>query len=141
MTIHSYGERYSNFQCPNCGAYYVPYAKHINCPKCGKNESRESEFIGLAVTSLRHNMKKWKSYMAKAWFKGCFSDHMLYLVFFVFEAFVQKGEKTEFENFVSEEIASIDFEDQEYLRKHLLEMVLDIRKEMSERKRGWFRWF
>ena len=132
MTIHSNSNWYSNFQCPACAAFYIPYSKDINCPKCGKNEGKECDFIDLAVASLQHNLSHDKSYVPGGWWTGCFSDHVLQLLFNLFESFrVANSEHKSFDEFAKTWIRSVNFEKQEYSRSHVLNIAINVNKKLN----------
>ncbi|MCB4791086.1 MAG: hypothetical protein LHV68_04280 [Elusimicrobia bacterium] len=102
MTLHTYGNWYSNYKCPSCSSFYIPYNKKISCPKCSKQEEKENDFIKIASASLQFNLKKYNSYAPTAWYTGCFSDHVMNLLFGIFEGYREKKNEIPFVEFVKE---------------------------------------
>ena len=81
MTIHIN----NSHKCPSCDAFYVPYEENLPCPKCGKIEKQDFDiFMPLAVESLMFN-KKQGSFIPPMWIVESFGDHVLHLLFPVFE--------------------------------------------------------
>lgn len=129
MTLHSNHNWYSEFNCPQCNALYVPYSKEVCCPKCGKCEEKDSDFIRLAISSIRFNRQEFQSYVPDAWYTGCFSDHILQLLFHIFEAYrLSQDSSVEFKSFVERWISKVDFGEHDYTRQHLLNAALDVYK-------------
>jgi len=135
MTIHSYGEWYSNYQCPKCEAYYIPFSKEVSCPNCGDQQNKENDFIDLAVASLEFNMVEFQSYVPGAWYTGCYSDHVLSLVFDLFELHrTQNKDNVSFESFANKYIDEMEFGDQEYGRNYLRQIVAAVWDKMKDKK-------
>ncbi|MGB9877236.1 MAG: hypothetical protein ACPLPS_05670 [bacterium] len=61
MTLHIHYDH----QCPNCGAFYIPY-EDVPCPNCGLMEEERFDFIPQAVESLLYNLHRYGSYFPPA---------------------------------------------------------------------------
>ncbi len=132
MTLHSHGNWYSTYQCSVCAAFYIPFAKEIHCPKCGKNEGKACDFIEVAGSSLHYNLAQYGSYVPDGWYIGCYSDHVLDLLFTLFQAFrVANPDGKSFEPFAHAWIQGVDFSEQDYARAHVLHIALEVNKQMQ----------
>jgi hypothetical protein len=80
MTVH---DNYTH-QCPKCEAYYIPY-DDVPCPRCGLVETERYDFIPIALASVRWNIEMYGFYVPGAWFVGGLGDHLLLILFHIFE--------------------------------------------------------
>ena len=119
-----------NHQCKTCEAFYIPYDKDVQCPKCGLVESKRLDFIPKAVLSLRFN-KYEGSYTPAAWWVGSFGDHILNILFGLLDAY-EEGKNGSFQDFVSSRLSRLDWGDQEYLQKHVLGIALRVHEELEK---------
>lgn len=129
MTLHTYGEWYSEFTCPQCNTLYLPYSREAACPACGRLEDRDSDFISTAISSIEKNLKDNDSYLPSAWNVGCFSDHILYLVFQVGSDYrIRQGEFKDFDSYVPEILEIFDYGDHVHIKQNLRDTLLAINK-------------
>lgn len=126
MTLHVV---YSH-ECPNCKAYYIPYDTDVPCPKCGTVEEERFDYIPQAAASMRYNMESYGSYTPGAWWVGSLGDHILRLMFGIFDAYKAEKEKA-FEQFLDQRLAQMEWGDQEYMRAHLRGIALRVRQELG----------
>ena len=129
MTLHIVYEH----QCPKCGAYYIPYDKNIPCPKCGVTENERFEYIPLAMKSLLFNLGKYGSYMPLGWWAGSFGDHILNILFHIFEGFRREEKQDNFDSFTRKFLSQMKWDDQDYLEKHIHSMAIRIHKELEKK--------
>jgi len=61
MTMHVIYDH----ECPQCGAYYIPYDHDVPCPKCGIVEENRFDYITEAALSMRFNKKKESGFSLK----------------------------------------------------------------------------
>ena len=128
MTIHIN----SSHECASCGAFYIPYDEEVPCPKCGKIEGEDFDiFMPLAVESLLFN-KKQGSFIPPSWYVASFGDHVMHLLFPIFEAYESK-KPGDFRKFAAKRLSKMDWGKQKYLEKHLLEIVVRLEKEISKK--------
>lgn len=119
-------------QCAHCEAYYIPYDAAVVCPQCGANEETVYPgFINHAVESANFNLQHGGSYIPEAWFVGSFGDHILKLTFSILEAARFSDSDEPFETLARTWIDKIDFQDQEYLREHLLDIVKAVHQRLK----------
>ena len=118
---------------PKCEACYIPYSKEITCPNCGNEENKECDFIDLAAKSLDFNMACFESYIPGAWYTGCYSDHILSLLFNIFEAYRTENEQNlDFAAFAKNSVDAIKFGKQEYAHQHLMQITTAVYKKLKE---------
>jgi hypothetical protein len=131
MTVH---DHYTH-ECPQCAAYYIPYDSDVPCPRCGLVEKERYDFIPIAVASVRWNIEMYGSYVPGAWFVGGLGDHLLLILFHVFERW-RNNSQAGFENAIKEELTPREWGEQEYLEKHLAAMARRIYREMLTEQHG-----
>jgi hypothetical protein len=122
MTFHVV---YSH-QCGGCSAFYIPYDA-VPCPRCGLVEAERFDYIPQATASLRINKESCGSYTPPAWWVGSLGDHILSLLFGLFDGYEAQGQGQSFEGYVTERLAAMRWGDQEYLRDHVRDISLRIR--------------
>jgi hypothetical protein len=126
MTVHA---SYTH-QCPACEAFYMPFDQ-VPCPWCGLIEKERDEFfIPLAVSSVRWNIQMDGSYVPGAWFVGGLGDHLLLIVFYIFERWREHPEH-DFPDAVEKELSPRDWGDQAYLKNHVATMSERILQELN----------
>jgi hypothetical protein len=125
MTVHA---SYTH-QCPACEAFYIPF-DDVPCPRCGLVEKERDDFIPLAVTSVRWNIEMYGSYVPGAWFIGGLGDHLLWIVFHIFESW-RNHPDSGFSDAVERELSSRDWGDQAYLKDHVAMMAQRIYEEIQ----------
>src|ERR1700732_5404702 len=101
MTVH---DSYTHV-CSQCAAYYIPFDKDVPCPRCGLVEQERYDFISTAVCSVRWNIQMYGSYVPGAWFVGGLGDHLLLILFYIFERWSKHLERG-FAAAVEEELSS-----------------------------------
>lgn len=126
MTVHA---SYTH-QCPACEAFYIPF-DDVPCPRCGLVEKERDDFIPLAVTSVRWNIEMYGSYVPGAWFIGGLGDHLLLIVFRIFERWREHPEFG-FADAVERELSPRDWGDQAYLKNHVAMLAQRIYEEMHK---------
>src|SRR5271165_439406 len=125
MTVH---DSYTH-ECPQCAAYYIPFDEAVPCPRCGLVEQERYDFIPIAVSSVRWNIEMYGSYVPGAWFVGGLGDHLLLIVFYIFERCSKQPERG-FAAAVEEELSSRgDWGDQAYLKSHITLLAQRIYRE------------
>ncbi len=125
MTLHiAYGH-----QCDGCGAYYIPYDQ-VPCPRCGLIEEERFDYIPQAIASLRFNKEGCGTYTPPAWWVGTLGDHILRLLFGVFDSFEGEADSRDFEEFLADRLAQMDWGDQPYLRDHVRDIAVRIHLEL-----------
>tara|TARA_B100001123_G_scaffold267470_1_gene297773 strand:- start:910 stop:1233 length:324 start_codon:yes stop_codon:yes gene_type:complete len=91
MTIHiDY-----NHSCSGCEALYIPFDEGIVCPKCGLGEPETFDYIPQAVASMKFNKADGR-YRPGAWMVGSLGDHVLNLMFSLFDEFESEQQNEEF---------------------------------------------
>ncbi len=123
MTMHVV---YSH-ECENCKAFYIPYDPDVPCPRCGQVEEERFDYIPQAAASMRVNQMSGGSYTPGAWWVGSLGDHILLLLFGVFDAYEAEPERPAFEQFLYQRLAQMQWGDQEYMRDHLRGIALSVR--------------
>lgn len=113
-----------NHQCPRCEAYYIPYDDDVPCPRCGLLEGERFDFIPQAVESMLFN-KAEGSYTPAAWWVGSLADHILRLLFPLFDAFDEEKPE-DFRAFATEWFDQMEWGDQQYLKNHVLGIAVRI---------------
>ena len=114
--------------CGECGAHYIPFDKGIVCPKCGLDESETFDYIPQAVESMKLNKLDGK-YMPGAWWVGSLGDHVLKIMFNLFDEFELEKNK-DFTTFSRNYLSQFEWGDQAYLEEHVLEISIRIHKEL-----------
>ena len=126
MTIHI---DYTH-TCSGCGALYIPFDADIVCPKCGLDESEVFDYIPQAVESMKFNKLDGK-YRPGVWMVESLGDHILMILFDLFDEFESEQKNEEFSLFARNNLSQMDWGDQEYLEKHVLEIAIRIYPELS----------
>jgi hypothetical protein len=117
-------------ECPNCKAYYIPYDADVPCPRCGEVEEERFDYIPQAAASMRYN-KRGGTYTPGAWWVGSLGDHILHLLFGIFDAYEAQKDQVGFEQFLDQWLAQTQWGDQDYLGRHLREIALRVRQELG----------
>jgi hypothetical protein len=118
--------------CSECGAYYIPYDSEVPCPRCGIVETERFDFIREAVLSMRWN-KERGHYTPDLWFVGDLADHLLLLLFGIFDGYDGQIGKLPFEPYLDDFIGRMELGDQEYMRSHLRGIAVRLRDELAIR--------
>lgn len=116
MTLHVV----YNHRCPRCKAHYIPYDEDVPCPNCGHVEGERFDYIPLATASLKFNLEVFDSYMPRAWCVRSLGDHILHILFWVFEKFRKQKEKQNFCKFAEKLLSEMDWGEQKYFGKTCL---------------------
>lgn len=127
MTVH---DSYTH-ECPQCAAYYIPFDDAVPCPRCGLVEEERYDFIPTAVASVRWNIDMYRSYVPGAWYIGGLSDHLLLIVFYIFDRWSKQPDRG-FAIAVEDQLSSRDWGEQAYLKSHIASMALRIYDEMQK---------
>lgn len=126
MTLHIHYDH----QCSECGAYYIPY-EEVVCPNCGLREEERFDFIPQAVDSLLFNLDRYDSFFPPAWAVTSIADHILRILFIIFEGFRQSGE-SDFPSYAHRLLEEGDWGDQLYLKGHIYAIALRVKQEMDK---------
>lgn len=125
-------------KCPECGAFYIPYNEEVKCPRCGKKEDETFGFIPKAIASLENNLLRYDSYIPGAWYVSSLADHILLLLFRVFEVYRNKETEKSFRQFSKELLEKNKWKgegkNQEYLKGHVHNISLGIYRRLKEKE-------
>src|SRR5262249_14641673 len=123
-------------ECGGCGAYYIPYDADVPCPRCGLVERERFDYIPQAAASMRYN-KEWRGkYMPGAWWIGSLGDHILHVLFGLFDDYEAQQEDIAFESFVDGALADREWGDQDYMRPHIRDIALRVREVLETGEQG-----
>lgn len=132
MTLHIIYDH----RCPKCGARYIPYDQDIPCPNCGIVEDERFDYIPKAVESMLFNLEKYGSYVPPSWVVESLGDHILDILFEIFDQFRRKKKQKDFATFVGKFLSKMKWKDQEedqrYLEKHVHEIAIRIHKDFQK---------
>ena len=117
--------------CSGCEAFYIPYDTDVPCPRCGLVEAERFDYIPQAVASMEFNMRSYGRYTPGAWWVGSLGDHLLHLLFCVFDAYEAQRGQLPFEAYLDDDLNRMEWGDQQYLRDHLRGIALRIRDELG----------
>jgi hypothetical protein len=126
MTLHVV----YNHQCASCQAFYIPY-DGVPCPRCGVVVEERFDYIPEAAASMRFNKDSGGSYTPGAWWVGSLGDHILSLLFGLFDAYDAHEGDQSFEEFATEYLGRMQWGDQEYLRDHVRGIALRVRRHLN----------
>ena len=126
MTLHIV----YNHKCPECSAYYIPYDKDIPCPRCGLVEKGRYDYISRVLDSMKYNKDLSGCYTPGAWWSGSLGDHILFILFGVFDEFERTGESANFARFANESLSEMQWGDQDYLCGHVQGIAMRIHREL-----------
>lgn len=127
MTLHiNYDHK-----CPKCDAYYIPYDKDVPCPRCGLVEEERFDYIPKAARSLIFNLDNYGSYAPQAWWVSSLADHVLLILFPVFEQF-RKSNRKDFDSFAAEILSRNNWDGQGYLEDHIREIAVRINDDIEK---------
>jgi hypothetical protein len=122
MTLHVY---YSH-QCTACEAHYIPYDQDVPCPQCGLIKPERFDFIPRALQSMEFNLKQFGSYMPPAWWVGSLGDHVLHLLFRIFDAHADWTEPSDFEGFLDTALGIFQWGEHPYMKEHIRAIALRV---------------
>jgi hypothetical protein len=125
MTMHVV---YDN-QCKDCGGHYIPFDVNTSCPNCGMVGVEQFDYISQAVASMRVN-KLEGSYMPGAWWVGSLGDHILHIMFNLFDEYENNGQDKDFATFAGAFLPEMGWGEQKYLQKHVMEIAVRISQEL-----------
>ena len=128
MTVH---DSYTH-QCPQCQAFYIPYDQ-VPCPRCGLVEHERYDFIPIAVASVQWNIERYGSYVPGAWFIGGLGDHLLLILFQIFERW-KSNPGAGLNRAIEEELLPRDWGDQAYLGSHVAAMARRVFEELEKKR-------
>ena len=121
-----------NYQCPVCGAEYIPYEKGIKCPKCGAEATEYFNFIDRAVASIKYHLEFYGKIHPGAWLVSSFADTVLEDIFEILEVFKSSPDIDDFISFAKIVLEQRIPEHEKYLRAHILEMTLKIKEKLEK---------
>lgn len=127
MTIHvSY-----DHECPECGAYYVPYDDDVPCPKCGIIENERFDFISKAVESILYNIEQYHFFVPPCWITYSLCDKILIILFHLFQAFEFSGKEKAFSEFSFDEIKKhVYWKGHDYIVKHIYNIAVRVNESL-----------
>jgi hypothetical protein len=97
----------------------------LACPGCSQPAADSFDFLPQAVASLRFNLRQYGKYLPAAWYVGSLGDHVLQLLFVVFEGARTEGKTgADFEAYLDAKLAGMDWGPQDYLQAHIRDMAL-----------------
>jgi hypothetical protein len=117
-------------ECPQCEAFYIPYDQAIPCPRCGVVEAERFDYIPQAAASMQYNLEAGGSYTPGAWWVGSLGDHILSILFSLFDAYRQQPQ-TNFADFARNTLSSMRWGDQAYLEGHIVGIAVRIHQELE----------
>ena len=125
MTLHIHYDH----SCSNCEAYYIPYDENIPCPNCNLVEEERFDFIPRAVESMQFNKMNGGSYTPGAWLVDSLGDHILKLLFDLFDSYEESQERDlSIDSYASKWLSKLNWGEQAYLEKHLYSIATRIGK-------------
>ncbi|RMF94709.1 MAG: TFIIB-type zinc ribbon-containing protein [Candidatus Schekmanbacteria bacterium] len=130
MTLHIH----YTYQCPNCDAYYIPYSKDILCPKCGSKSEEIFDYITEALNSMHFNLEAYGKFTPPAWYVGSLGDHILSLLFPIFDHYENHPNGKSFELVSKNILESMNWADQLYLLPHVHQIALEIYGKLQANK-------
>jgi hypothetical protein len=125
MTLHITYDH----QCPKCQVFYIPYDDQVPCPNCGLIELERIDYIEQAADSMRFN-KVDGSYTPGAWYVGSLGDHILMLLFPLFDAY-EEEHPDDFQVFATDRIGKMDWGDQLYLKDHVFGIAVRLHETLK----------
>lgn len=125
MTLHIHYDH----QCSKCGAFYIPY-EDVVCPNCGFKEEERFDFIPQAVDSLLFNLDRYGSFFPPAWAVTSLADHILRILFIIFEGF-RESEESDFSLYTKQLLEGGDWGDQLYMKEHIFGIALRVKEELD----------
>jgi len=125
MTLHIHYDH----ECPKCEAFYIPYDDRIPCPNCGLIESERIDYIEQATNSMQFNKADGR-YTPGAWYVGSLGDHVLNLLFPLFDAYDEE-KPDDFEAFAASFLGQMGWDDQLYLEKHILGIAVRLNETLK----------
>jgi hypothetical protein len=131
MTLHVV---YS-YSCPQCQAHYIPYKADVVCPRCGAASTETFDYIPQAAQSIAYNLDRYGSYIPPAWWVGSLGDHILNVMFPVFERFRLDGATTDFSEFALMGFSAMNWGDQLYLRDHIITIATLVYDEIQRQSK------
>lgn len=124
-------------ECPGCGACFIPFEAGLPCPRCGRAAAEAFDFMPQAVASLRFNLDAAGSFLPRAWYVGSLGDHVLKLLFIVFEGFRGRdaaAREEPFDAYLDRALGAMRWGDQDYLRTHVRDIARRVRAMMEEER-------
>ena len=128
MTLHIGYE----YVCKNCGYKFIPYKEKSLCPHCGFPADETFDFIPRAIKSIKFNIKEVGSIHPGVWLVGSFADEILEHVFEILDTYDKTYPKPEFNEFAGLVLEQRIPEHEKFLRKHVLEILKEIVKELEK---------
>jgi hypothetical protein len=118
-------------QCAACEAEYIPYDQDVPCPQCGKVEEKRFDFVGAALKSLRFNKSKDGTFLPPAWWSTSLGDHVLGMLFPLFEA-ADVDKPKDFDAFAVAWLEDQDWGHRVYLKPHVLALARRLADELKD---------
>jgi len=118
-------------ECDSCGASYIPYDSDVPCPRCGIVEKERFDYINQAALSMRYNKEMGGSYTPGAWYAASLGDHVLRLLFKLFDAYEEDKEKRTFESFLDDWLGKIQWGDHLYMPAYMRGLAARLRRELG----------
>lgn len=117
-------------QCAACQAFYIPH-DDVPCPRCGVFEEERFDYIPQAASSMRYNRDSYGAYTPPAWWVGSLGDHILSVLFGLFDGYEPVATSEDFETYLSDQLGRMNWGEQEYLCDHIKAIAVRVRQEMG----------
>ena len=126
-------------ECPNCGAYYIPFDRDVPCPRCGELEEKRFDFIPRAAQSAHYNLTSRGGYVPSAWYVGSLGDHILHILFQVLDFHRKDTTGRPFSDVARDALSRMEWGDQLYLRDHIHAIACRVRDNLDQAGYGTHR--
>jgi len=129
MTLHFHKP---NYECPNCGAIFLPYKRDTKCPKCevaisDNDTEKYLNSIEDIAGSMRIHKRLYGKFTPGAWLTSNIMDHVQGIIFQIFDAMEEKKPKNQ-EQYLADLLDQIGWGDQEYSKAHIKNIAIEILK-------------
>ena len=119
-------------QCLECEAYYIPYAKDIVCPNCGKAEKKVFNIVAELAKSAQYQMNTMGFYTPIAWWTGSFGDYVALIIFQILDAYTNQTEEKDFKSVATEYCNNKTWGNQLYMKNHIRDLTYKVYLELQK---------
>ncbi len=123
-----------NFQCPRCGADYIPYDTAVPCPNCFKVEEQRFDFVTRAVNAALTNQARRGAYTPVTFVPKSFADQVLKVCLELLQTHSSTGGKTFDEVVVEWTYLPVDWGDQIYVRDFIAGAARRVYEELQKQQ-------